>query len=49
MASRSEHNAIACREETTTLEPQPLAQPKKEPEDLAEPAVPVVVIQLNEY
>jgi hypothetical protein len=49
MASSSEHNATACRNETTTLEPQLLAQPREEPEDLAELAVPVVVIQLNEY
>ena len=52
MASSSEHDAIARYEETTTSEPQPLAQPKEEREDLAEPAepaVPVVVVQLNEY
>jgi hypothetical protein len=49
MASSSEHNATACREETTASESQPLAQPKEELMDLVESAVPVVVIQLNEY
>ena len=44
MASSSEHYATARREETTMLDPQPLAQLKEEPKDLAEPAVPVVVV-----
>ena len=47
-ASSSEHDATARREETTMSEPHPLAQLKEEPEDLAEPVVPVVVVQLNE-
>ena len=43
------HDATAHRDKATAVEPLPLAQPKEEPEDLAEPAVPVVVVQLNEY
>jgi hypothetical protein len=52
MASSSEPigcNADTHREEATAVEPQPLARPKEEPKDLAEPEVPVKVIQLNKY
>jgi hypothetical protein len=44
MASSSEHDATAHREEAATVEPQPLVHPKEEPKDLPEPIVPVVVI-----
>jgi hypothetical protein len=49
MASSSEHDATAHHNEATTSEPQPLAQLKEEPKDLAELTVLVVVVQLNEY
>ena len=39
----------ARREDATTAETQPLAQPKEEPEDLAEVEVLMKVVQLNEY
>jgi hypothetical protein len=44
MTSSFEHDATTHHDKATTSEPQPLAQLKEEPEDLAEPAVLVVVI-----
>ena len=49
MASSSGHDATTRSEEATIAEPQPLVQPKEEPEDLADMVEPMVIVQLNKY